>query len=93
MPAAKFLVSGRVQGVFYRASTREQASSLGLSGYAKNLLSGDVEVLVVGDVAAMDALEQWLNRGPPAARVESVSRENVPEDDVVERHGQGFHIC
>ncbi len=87
MPAVKFIVSGRVQGVFYRASTREQALHLGLAGYAKNLPDGGVEVLANGSVDALDALERWLWEGPPAARVEAVGRENLPEQDL-----RGFHI-
>lgn len=74
MPAARFLVSGKVQGVFFRASTREQALKLGLRGYAKNLPDGRVEVLAEGEAAAVDALERWLHVGPPMARVESVER-------------------
>ena len=75
MAAARFLVSGRVQGVCYRASTREQAVGLGLDGIARNLADGRVEVIACGPPAAIDALEQWLRRGPPAARVEQVLRE------------------
>ncbi|WP_130620972.1 acylphosphatase [Dyella amyloliquefaciens] len=75
MGAARFLVSGRVQGVFYRASAREQALALGLSGYAKNLPNGRVEVVASGDNAALDALERWLWQGPPAAKVDAVTRE------------------
>jgi acylphosphatase len=78
MPAAKFLISGRVQGVFYRASTREQALQLGLAGYAKNLVDGRVEVVASGKASALDALERWLQRGPPAAKVEMVIREALP---------------
>lgn len=92
MPAARFIVDGRVQGVFYRAGTREQASNLGLAGYAKNLPGGEVEVLAVGDVAALDALEQWLQRGPPAAKVASVSREELADDIGALGVGRDFHI-
>jgi acylphosphatase len=74
--AARFLVSGRVQGVFYRASTREQALALGLRGHAKNLPDGRVEVIASGTDAALDALEQWLWRGPSGARVDDVRRES-----------------
>ena len=74
MPAARFLVSGKVQGVFFRASTREQALKLGLHGHAKNLPDGRVEVLAEGDASAIDALERWLHVGPPMAKVESVER-------------------
>ncbi len=58
MGAARFLVSGRVQGVFYRGSTREQAVALGLSGYARNLPDGRVEVVASGDEGALDVLER-----------------------------------
>lgn len=74
MIAARFLVSGRVQGVFYRASTREQALRLGLRGHAANLDDGRVEVLAVGEADAVEALAAWLWKGPPAAVVEGVER-------------------
>jgi acylphosphatase len=77
MPCAKFIVSGKVQGVFFRASVRTQAQELGLSGYAKNLPNGDVEVLASGTGAALDALERWLRVGPPAAQVASVQRGTI----------------
>ena len=80
MGAARFFVSGRVQGVFFRASTRDEALRLKLSGYAANLRDGRVEVFAEGDDAALDALERWLRRGPPLARVENLDREAaVPE--------------
>ncbi len=75
MAAARFLVSGKVQGVFFRASTRERALDLGVSGRATNLPDGRVEVIADGDAGALDALEAWLHDGPPAARVESVVRD------------------
>ena len=78
MPAARFLVSGKVQGVFFRASAREQALKLGLRGHAKNLPDGRVEVLASGAPSALDALERWLQQGPPMARVEAVAREALP---------------
>ena len=92
MPAARFIVSGRVQGVFLRASTRAQAVDLGVAGHAKNLPSGEVEVLASGDLAALDALEQWLQRGPPAAKVDSVSREDLADDISAESIARDFHI-
>jgi acylphosphatase len=67
------LVSGRVQGVFYRGSTRAQALTLGLSGHARNLDDGRVEVLACGRIAALKELEQWLWIGPPSARVSEVA--------------------
>jgi len=74
MACAKFLVVGRVQGVFFRASARDEALRLRLTGYAKNLADGSVEVLACGEEHALDALERWLRRGPPSARVERVQR-------------------
>lgn len=73
--AARFLVRGKVQGVFFRASTREQALGLGLRGHARNLEDGRVEVLVAGPGESVDALGRWLERGPPQARVDEVQRE------------------
>lgn len=72
--AARFIVTGKVQGVFFRASTREQARALGLSGVARNRDDGSVEVIAVGDATAIDALADWLRRGPPLARVERLQR-------------------
>lgn len=77
MACAKFIVSGIVQGVFFRASARTQAQELGLSGYAKNLPNGDVEVLASGSDVALDALEHWLRIGPPTAKVANVLRSVV----------------
>ena len=66
------LVSGRVQGVFYRASTAERARTLGITGYARNLPDGRVEVLACGEEAAVGKLCEWLWQGPPAAKVDAV---------------------
>lgn len=69
---ARWRVSGRVQGVFFRASTREQALRLGLDGSAVNLADGAVEVVAAGAPAALAALEAWLRHGPAQARVDAV---------------------
>jgi len=69
------LVAGRVQGVFFRASAREQAVRLGLTGYARNLPDGRVEVLVCGEPRAVDQLREWLRVGPPQAAVTGVAFE------------------
>ena len=87
MAVARFLIRGYVQGVGFRAHTRHEALRLGLTGYAKNLPDGRVEVLAVGEPAALVALERWLQRGPPAARVEEVRRS---EAEAVGR--EGFEI-
>jgi acylphosphatase len=91
MPVARFIVSGRVQGVFYRASARDQALELGLTGYAKNRLDGTVEVLASGPAEALDHLQRWLQQGPPAARVDAVTREDPTVQDLPGQSLHGFH--
>lgn len=81
MAAVRFHVEGRVQGVFFRASTRDEAVRLALTGYARNLAAGGVEVLAVGQPDAIDQLERWLEHGPPTARVDHVVREDLPDHD------------
>lgn len=66
------LISGKVQGVFYRASTGEQARRLGITGYAKNLSDGRVEVLAYGEETKVKELIDWLWQGPSAAKVDGV---------------------
>jgi acylphosphatase len=80
-------VSGRVQGVFYRASTRERAQELGCRGYARNLPDGRVEVLAVGEPAAVHALIEWLRHGPPAAHVTDVNCTELALGEVGELPG------
>lgn len=77
MAAARFIVRGKVQGVYYRASTRDHAIALGVMGSARNLDDGSVEVLAVGTGNALSELERWLWQGPPAARVAEVRREEL----------------
>jgi len=57
-------ISGKVQGVFFRASTLEQAQMLGLTGHAKNMGDGRVEVIACGDDVCIEALQRWLQHGP-----------------------------
>ena len=75
--ARRCLVAGRVQGVFYRASTRQRAIELGVTGHARNLADGRVEVLACGDSIAVAALCDWLWQGSPASQVVSVEIEDV----------------
>ncbi len=70
--ARRFTVKGRVQGVFFRDSTRRVAQSLGLTGHAINLSNGDVDVLACGDPEAIARLEAWLHEGPRMAEVAEV---------------------
>ncbi len=72
------LVSGLVQGVFYRQSTVEEARRLGLAGWVRNLPDGRVEVLAEGGKGALEALVRFCERGPPAARVEGLLAEWGP---------------
>ena len=79
MVCKRFVVSGRVQGVWFRASAREQAVDLGLSGHAVNLPDGRVEVVACGEAAALARLAAWLWQGPPLARVEDVCSEEMTD--------------
>ncbi|MDR3387021.1 MAG: acylphosphatase [Rudaea sp.] len=74
MACARFIVSGRVQGVCFRASARDEALRLKLTGHARNLADGSVEVLACGEESALEQLERWLRVGPPAACVTGVRR-------------------
>jgi acylphosphatase len=65
-------VRGRVQGVWYRGSCAEQALALGISGWARNLPDGRVEIVAEGGPEALDKLVEWCRHGPPAARVTAV---------------------
>lgn len=75
----RYLVSGRVQGVWFRASTRDEAERHGITGYARNLPDGRVEVLACGEPAALDRLRSWLWEGSPAAEVTEVVAEEADE--------------
>jgi len=85
MLCRRFVVSGRVQGVFYRASTREQAQQLGLTGWVRNCSDGSVELVACGEESVLIELESWLWQGPQYARVTAIQ---------VEAHGDqpGDHI-
>jgi acylphosphatase len=82
MPSARqFTVKGRVQGVFFRDSTRRVAQSLGLTGHAINLSNGDVEVLACGDPEAIAKLAAWLHEGPRMAEVTAVIERPVESQE------------
>ncbi len=87
MQAARFFVSGRVQGVGFRAGARQQALALGLNGYARNVADGRVETFVQGDPADIEAFAHWLRRGPSLARVENVQRMPAATEESI---GFGF---
>ena len=76
----RYIVSGRVQGVFFRASTASVAHRLGLRGRASNMGDGKVMVLALGPESAVQELGQWLSHGPPSARVAEVEESVEPAD-------------
>lgn len=77
----RFLISGRVQGVAFRASTRDAARGLGLTGFVRNLSDGQVEVVACGELSRLEQLEGWLHQGPRWARVEKVITEEMVQQD------------
>ncbi|USQ13405.1 acylphosphatase [Legionella lytica] len=76
-------VSGKVQGVWYRASTKEQAVQLGINGWARNLPDGRVEVFACGAQDKLEQLYLWLQEGPRLAIVNDCSREDLPWEEYV----------
>ena len=96
MLSARFLIVGKVQGVWFRASTRDEALRLDLRGYASNLADGRVEVLAMGDAEAIEQLSNWLQHGPPLARVDAVEYcdADADRDTDVDTGSDlvGFHI-
>lgn len=74
---AKALVTGKVQGVWYRRATQEQALKAGITGHAINLPDGRVEVLMCGEREAVKRLAEWLWKGPEGARVTHVEVEAI----------------
>ncbi|OGR04256.1 MAG: acylphosphatase [Deltaproteobacteria bacterium RIFOXYD12_FULL_50_9] len=78
------VVHGRVQGVFFRAYTHEEASRLGLKGWVRNRSDGSVEVLLEGESATVDQMIIWLHRGSPLSLVSGVS---VTEEQPIGENG------
>ena len=89
MICRKCLVSGRVQGVFYRGTAAQRARELGVRGYARNLPDGRVEVLACGEEGAVRTFVAWLWTGSSASKVTSVEVTDAPA------HGAppGFHTA
>jgi acylphosphatase len=87
MRRVRVLVSGRVQGVFFRASCAERAAELGVSGWIRNVPGGDVEAVLEGMDLAVEQMVRWCREGPPLARVDRI--------DIVDETptgGSGFRI-
>jgi acylphosphatase len=72
------IVEGRVQGVFFRAYTRDEAVKLGLSGWVRNRTDGSVEVLIEGEKIAVEKMEQWLHEGSPHSLVKTIHTTEEP---------------
>ena len=68
----RYVISGRVQGVWYRDATRKQARQLGITGWVKNRSDGAVEIVAEGSKENVEKLRQWCNNGPPAAIVSNI---------------------
>ena len=87
MTRVRVRISGRVQGVFFRAEARSRAESLGLAGWARNAADGSVEAVFEGDEARVRSMVDWCRRGPSGARVDDV------EVETEEPTGEtGFHV-
>lgn len=72
MPTVHLLIKGKVQGVFYRATAKEIASKLGVTGWIKNTREGNVEVTVSGNEQQLEKFTEWCKQGPDKAAVEEV---------------------
>lgn len=80
MKTIKAVVSGKVQGVGYRMSTRNRAKQLNLRGYVQNLNNGNVEIVARGEDASVNSLIEWAKSGPPSAVVDNLEIEVVSEN-------------
>ena len=87
-----FLVTGKVQGVFFRQSARREAQRLGVHGSARNLPDGSVEVWARGSLAALDALHEWLKQGPSHARVDAVRESHSDMAVKLPQIPEGFEV-
>ncbi|MES1219891.1 MAG: acylphosphatase [Bacteroidota bacterium] len=72
------IIEGKVQGVFYRQSTREKAVQLGITGTVRNLKDGNVEIIATGTWEQLEQLIQWCNHGPPRAVVTNIKSTPLP---------------
>jgi acylphosphatase len=88
--ARRFIVIGKVQGVFFRNSARLEAKLLNIRGLARNLADGSVEVLAQGSAPAVQAMHEWLKRGPVQARVDDVLESDAA--DQMEEIPAGFAV-
>jgi acylphosphatase len=80
MPTVHLFIEGKVQGVFYRASARDKAEALGITGWVKNTGSGDVEIVASGSEVQLIEFIAWCRKGPSKAIVTNVIVENQKEE-------------
>jgi acylphosphatase len=80
MPTVHLMIKGKVQGVFYRATARDEAEKLGLTGWIKNTQDGNVEAVVNGSREHIDRYIAWCWKGPARAKVESVEVKDLQEE-------------
>jgi len=80
---AHILISGRVQGVWYRASTKNKAEQLGIKGWVKNTTNGEVEAVFQGEEKLVEKMITWCYQGPPLAKVDKIS---VKKQDNIENY-------
>ncbi len=83
----RVVVTGYVQGIFYRDSTRQVARSLGLNGWVRNQVDGSVEAVFEGEVEAVERAVEWCGRGPSGARIDEVVVVTEPAEGI-----EGFEI-
>ena len=88
MQAVSLKITGKVQGVFFRAETKKKADELKLSGWVKNCSDGTVEIFAQGDDAKLNEFEKWCKKGPPMARVYGIQAKPQEPSDFSK-----FEIC
>jgi acylphosphatase len=81
MKKIRAIVTGRVQGVWFRASTADKARELDVNGYVRNLPDGSVEFVATGDNRKVDELVRWAKHGPPLASVDEVRVEPLDSEE------------
>jgi acylphosphatase len=84
---AHVFVAGKVQGVYFRATTRDTADEHGVDGWVRNLRDGRVEAVFEGDEDSVEAMVEFCHEGSPAARVDDVEVEYEPPEDI-----EGFEV-
>lgn len=82
MPCLHLLISGRVQGVWFRESMKRKAERLGVTGWVRNLADGRVEAVVCAEAARLDPMLRWTAKGSPLARVDDIERSDIQPSEL-----------